>query len=130
MPLVAVTLKKRADIVAVQGSKLRAHTPFFTLCALPDPDHGEAFFVAYTVTRKVGIAVIRNRIRRRLRAALQEALKDVSHAGAHPGVRCVFLAKSAALTASYADLKHSVTESLHRLQKQARRALSAADQKD
>jgi ribonuclease P protein component len=126
MPLVAVTLKNRADIVAVQGSRLRAHTPYFTLCALPDSHHGEAFFVAYTVTRKVGNAVVRNRIRRRLRAALHENLKDMCH----PDVRCVFLAKGAALTAPYSDLKQCLREALHRLQKQARRALSAADQKD
>ena len=56
--------------------------------------------VGFTVTKKVGNAVVRNRIRRRLR----EALRRVSCLEALPDHDYVLLARSAALTMGFEAL--------------------------
>ncbi len=74
----------------------------FTLqAAKRPPDDGLATpRIGFTVTRKVGNAVVRNRIRRRLRAAIQvaeplEAKADCDY---------VLMARREALTRPFADL--------------------------
>jgi ribonuclease P protein component len=61
--------------------------------------------VAYTVGRRVGTAVVRNRVRRRLRAAMREI--DRERDGLMPGAYLV-LADRGAATAPYAELRRSV----------------------
>ncbi|MGE0502575.1 MAG: ribonuclease P protein component [Rhizobiaceae bacterium] len=62
-------LRKRAEFKAVQrGEKRRGR--LFLLEVLARADDGPARF-GVTVTRKVGNAVVRNRIRRRLREAVR-----------------------------------------------------------
>jgi len=59
----------------------------------------------FSVTRRVGKAVTRNRMKRLLR----EILRPVS---LEPGWDIVFIARPAAAAASYADIKKSITELL------------------
>ncbi|GAC1304287.1 MAG: ribonuclease P protein component [Vulcanimicrobiaceae bacterium] len=65
--------------------------------------------VAVTVSKAVGIAVVRNLVRRRIRGALD---------GFAPGTiagRILFVAKPEAATASFDDLARDVGEALSRL---------------
>ena len=64
-------LRRRADFKAVAGGK-RVARPGFVLQALKVADDagGRPPRVGFTVTKKIGNAVVRNRIRRRLRAAV------------------------------------------------------------
>ncbi len=61
----------------------------------------------FSVTRRVGKAVTRNRMKRLLR----EILRPVS---LEPGWDIVFIARPAAAAASYADIKKSITDLLSR----------------
>ncbi|MGH9289385.1 MAG: ribonuclease P protein component [Acidimicrobiales bacterium] len=61
--------------------------------------------VAYSIGRRVGTAVVRNRVRRRLRAAMREV--DRERGGLSPGAYLV-LAHPEAGAAPYADLKRSL----------------------
>jgi len=72
-------LKKRAQFLAVRrGEKRRGR--LFLLEALRRDDAGEPR-VGYTVTKKVGNAVVRNRIRRRLKEAVRvHAARDMAPA--------------------------------------------------
>jgi ribonuclease P protein component len=65
--------------VAAKGRK--APTPGLVLQALIRPDR-DALRLGFTVTKKVGNAVIRNRTRRRLREAARLLLRDHPAAGA------------------------------------------------
>jgi ribonuclease P protein component len=64
-------LRRRADFKAVADGK-RVSRPGFVLQALrvSGGEGGRGPRVGFTVTRKIGNAVVRNRIRRRLRAAV------------------------------------------------------------
>jgi len=61
--------------------------------------------VAYGIGRRVGTAVVRNRVRRRLRAAMHEV--DRERGGLNPGAYLV-LVRPEAGTAPYAELKRSL----------------------
>lgn len=86
-------LKKRAAFRAVAGGR-RVTRPGFVLQALDGPEGaGErpARF-GFTVTKKIGNSVVRNRIRRRLREAVRLS------SGANPGTDYVLIGRRAALT--------------------------------
>ncbi len=65
------TIRKRADFLAANRG-LRVARPGFVLLAHPNGGLGTRFGV--TVTKKIGNAVVRNRMKRRFRHLLRAAL--------------------------------------------------------
>lgn len=74
-------IKKRSDYLAANRGK-RYATPGFVLLVRDRQDDNPAIRLGITITKKVGNAVIRNRMRRRFRALAQEMLADKGKAGA------------------------------------------------
>ncbi len=74
-------LKRRVEFLRVTAGGRRAATPGLVLQALARGDQGPAR-LGFTVTKKVGGAVVRNRTRRRLRAAARLVLAERPVAGA------------------------------------------------
>lgn len=77
------TIRKRADFVAANRG-IRVARPGFVLLVNRDvvsADEADLRF-GVTVTKKIGNAVVRNRMKRRFRALLREALPDAGIAGA------------------------------------------------
>ena len=68
-------LKQRSEFLRVAAKGRKAPTHGVVLQALPRDD-AEAVRLGFTVTKKVGNAVIRNRTRRRLKEAARLLLKD------------------------------------------------------
>ena len=66
-------LRKRAEFLAANRGLRNARTGF-VLLTLPNTGEGKRFGV--TVTRKIGNAVVRNRMKRRFRELLRAALPD------------------------------------------------------
>lgn len=94
-------LKKRAEFKAV-GRGARTERSGFVLQALCEAadaagDNPPRF--GFTVTKRTGNSVERNRIRRRLKAAVSERLS-----GARPGCSYVLVGRRSALTRSYPEL--------------------------
>ncbi len=56
--------------------------PGFVLLARPRNDGSAVMRIGYTVTKKIGGAVVRNRMKRRLRALAREILPQAGLAGA------------------------------------------------
>lgn len=81
--------------------------PAFVLQAIARPDAPERVGIGFTVTKKLGGAVVRNRIRRRLRAAVRAAA-DALDVG---GLDLVIVAREAALTCPFRELVRSLRES-------------------
>jgi len=74
--------------------------------------------VGIVVSRKVGKAVVRNRVRRRLKEALRELLKAgvATNATLHsrPSFDLLVIARPSAATADYHELKRSMRSALAR----------------
>mgnify|MGYP004511030167 CR=1 FL=1 len=93
-----VRLKKRAEFLAVrQGEKRRG--PFFLLEVLTHRGD-QPPRVGFTVTKKVGNAVVRNRVKRRLR----EAVRVHAAQGMAPGTDYVIVGRQDCLAAPFEDL--------------------------
>jgi len=56
--------------------------PGFVLLVLPRGDNDPTMRVGFTVTKKIGNAVVRNRMKRRFRALARDTLPDYGIAGA------------------------------------------------
>jgi ribonuclease P protein component len=101
-------LRKRAEFLAVRrGEKRRGR--FFLLEVLDRGDQ-DAARVGFTVTKKVGNAVVRNRIRRRLK----EAVRTHAAGDMQPGSDYVIVGREDVLAAPFAEIK---TELSRRLRK-------------
>lgn len=113
------TLKRRVEFLRVRGG-LRWSSPALVVEAKPRPErtaeggevHGSRF--GFTVSKKVGKAVVRNRLRRRLKAAARELL---------PSTRAEFdyvvIARPPATERPYADLKADLALALARVHRAA-----------
>jgi ribonuclease P protein component len=97
-------LKARAEFVAVAKGQ-RVHRAAFVLQSAPRVAHASDDLprCGFTVTKKLGKAVVRNRIRRRLREAVR--LETKAGLAGRAGHDYVVVARSAALTARFADLR-------------------------
>jgi ribonuclease P protein component len=123
-------LKRRAEFLRVAGGGRKWVAPGLILqvlrrepmpvtpsvdAARPSRATGEEIGgfvrVGFTASRKVGIAVARNRARRRLRAAVAEIMPG--HAA--PGHDYVLVARAATLTRPYSALLEDLKTGLRRL---------------
>jgi ribonuclease P protein component len=75
------TISKRADFLAANAG-LRTTTPGFILLVRDRKDSDPAMRVGFTVTKKIGGAVVRNRMKRRFRALAREIVPAKGFAGA------------------------------------------------
>jgi ribonuclease P protein component len=111
-------LPNRRDFLRVQGGR-RCAMPGFVLqaAAVPPDVSSTSIRVGFTVSRKVGNAVVRNRVRRRLR----EVARMVIPRQARRDLDYVLVGRQAALTRDFAALRQELHEALGRL-----KALSVA----
>ncbi|HEX9810293.1 MAG TPA: ribonuclease P protein component [Alphaproteobacteria bacterium] len=112
MAMALPRLKRRREFLRVAGAGRKAATPGLVLQACPRGESGSAEpRVGFTVTRRVGKAVVRNRIRRRLRAAAEEVLPG----RAAPGYDYVLIGRAATLDRPYDALLRDLASALRRL---------------
>jgi ribonuclease P protein component len=102
-------LKRRQDFVAAAKASYAA-MPGFVVQARDRKDDA-APRVGFTATKKLGNAVVRNRIKRRLREIARLKLS----AQARPGFDYVMIGRSAAMTRSFAELEGDLNSALKRL---------------
>lgn len=105
----AQRLRSAADFRHARDAAPRAHThPLLVLYAVPnDLVHPR---VGITVSRRVGKAVVRNRVRRRIREASRRLLPSLVVAG-HD---LLFIARPASASADWSDLHAAVDSVLRR----------------
>lgn len=101
------TLKRRSEFLAVANGG-RTDRRAFALQGLARGDEDATSRVGYTVTKKTGNAVERNRIRRRLRAAVAQLGDDTVPQGAD----FVIIGRRAALSLPFTDLVRDLMSGL------------------
>jgi len=110
-PVPLSRLKKRAGFLRLRKGRAW-RTPALVLQALsnagePGAAENTARF-GFTVTKRIGTAVMRNRARRRLK----ETARLVASAHARPGYDYVVIARQGALTRSFAQLQKDLCNAL------------------
>ena len=107
-PLVE-TLKKRRDFVRVQSSSKKRRGKRVIVVKDRSPDHSTR--IGFTVSKRVGNAVVRNRVKRRLREIVRHApgLLD-------GGWDYVFIARPSAALVTYQALRKDLECQLQGLQ--------------
>jgi ribonuclease P protein component len=105
-------LRKRADFLAANGGK-RAATPGFVLLVRDRRDADPTIRVGFTVTRKIGGAVVRNRMKRRFRALARELMP----AKGLPGSDHVMIGRARGVERDFGLLRSELSTALDRLRK-------------
>ncbi len=104
-------MKRRADFLRLAAGRRKFVAPGLILQALDfKAPENAGVRIGFTVSRKVGIAVARNRARRRLKAV---AGLMASHAA--PGYDYVLIGRGGTLTRPFADLREDLVTALRRL---------------
>jgi ribonuclease P protein component len=103
----ATRLKRRAEFLLVAGKGRKAPAPGLVLQALPRAD-GDPARLGFTVTKKVGNAVVRNRTRRRLREAARAVLAEMP---VH-GVDLVLIGRDGTRARKFTALKEDLRRAL------------------
>ncbi len=90
---------------------MRAPTPGFVLLVRPRGDGDPAIRLGLTVSKKVGNAVVRNRMKRRFRALVRDMLPDLGI----PGADHVLIGRAGGVERDYATLASELKRALVKL---------------
>ncbi|WP_246450705.1 ribonuclease P protein component [Sphingomonas rhizophila] len=89
----------------------RAPTPGFVLLVRPRGDDDPTIRVGFTVTKKIGNAVVRNRMKRRFRALAREVLPVSGLAGADH----VMIGRDGGIERDFAQLRSELARALKKV---------------
>jgi ribonuclease P protein component len=104
------TLSRRSEFLAANAGR-RAPMPGFVLLVHDRKDGDPAMGVGFTVTKKIGNAVVRNRMKRRLRALARELLP----AGGIRGADHVLIGRDGGIERDHALLKAEFAKALGKI---------------
>jgi ribonuclease P protein component len=102
-------LKKRSDFLAANRGK-RFPMPGFVLLVRPRGDDSDDMRVGFTVTKKIGNAVVRNRMKRRFRELARELLP----AGGVPGADHVLIGREGGIERDFTLLRQELAKALEK----------------
>lgn len=105
-------LTRRTEFLAANAG-VRVPMPAFVLIVRPRGDDVADSGYGITATKKLGGAVIRNRVKRRFRAIV----RDVFPKAALPGADHVLIGRADALTMEYAALSADIGKALRKAEK-------------
>ena len=105
-------ITKRADFLAANRGK-RFATPGFILLVSDRRDDDPAIRLGITITKKVGNAVVRNRMRRRFRVLAGEML---SHKG-KTGADHILIGRDGGIERDFSELRADMARALDKLAK-------------
>ena len=103
-------IRKRRDFLAANAGR-RVATPGFVLLVRDRKDDDDTRRLGLTVSRKVGNAVVRNRMRRRFRELAREVLPQSGFSGADH----VMIGRRTGIERDFATLRADLTRALEKI---------------
>ena len=103
-------LVRRAEFLAANNGR-RVPMPGFVLLVRPRADEDEAMGIGFTVSKKIGGAVVRNRMKRRFRALARELLPETGLGGAD----LVLIGRPSGIERDYALLREELRKALKKV---------------
>lgn len=121
-PVAITRLKNRPEFLFVaDGGRVSSRGFSLQFRARPGGNANNTARLGFTVTKKVGIAVVRNRVRRRLKAAAELVFPEL----AQPATDYVLVGRLDAMTLPFPSLIADLKQALARSRKGETRALRA-----
>jgi ribonuclease P protein component len=111
-------LRNSAQIAHVRRRGRSWHNPWFVLIVQPN-DRQESRF-AFSVSRRLGKAVVRNRVKRVMRDCVRRRLSTI-----HGGWDVLLIARAPAQAASFAQVDAAIADLLARSRLQDRNSVSS-----
>ena len=99
-----ITIKKRSDFIRSNKFSKKIYTPHFIIQKLESNENENIPHFGFTITKKIGSAIVRNKIKRRLKSIIRELLKyrdkyfDLSF-------NYILICKKEIVKVSYSDLQ-------------------------
>src|SRR3954465_12246385 len=106
------TITARADFLAANGG-MRTTPPGFILLVRDRKDSDTSMRVGFTVTKKIGGAVVRNRMKRRFRALAREIVPAKGIAGSDH----VIIGRAKGVERDFGLLRSELSDALERLRR-------------
>ncbi len=120
-----ISLKQRADFLRVARAQRKRVMPGLILQMAPSVNKQSLVRIGFTVSRKTGNAVRRNRIRRRLRAVAAAVLPGVIRVG----YDVVLIGRTKTLGRPYPDLLADLEKALYSLIKKEEKSTQPLSEK-
>ena len=104
-----ITIKKRSEFTRFNKFSKKIHTSNFIIQKLESNTINKVPHFGFTITKKIGSAIVRNKIKRRLKSIIKELLKykdeyfDLSF-------NYVLICKKEIVRVSYHDLKNELID--------------------
>ena len=104
-----ITIKKRSEFIRSNKFSKKIYTPYFIIQKLETNKIDNIPRFGFTITKKIGSAVVRNKIKRRLKSIIRELLKykdkyfDLSF-------NYILICKKEIVRVSYHDLKDELID--------------------
>ncbi len=73
--MILITLKKRSEFIISNKISKKIHTPNFIIQKIESNKNENIPHFGFTITKKIGSAIVRNKIKRRLKSIIRELLK-------------------------------------------------------
>ena len=105
----AYRLRKNKEFRQIYGEKCSAASGTVVLYIMKKDD-GMPPKIGFSVSKKIGNAVVRNTCRRRLREAVRPLLKDMQ-----PGTRYILIGRNALVHADFSRIQKDVEKVMRRL---------------
>ena len=102
-----ITIKKRSEFIRFSKFSKKIHTPIFIIQKLESNVVNKVPHFGFTITKKIGSAIVRNKIKRRLKSIIRELLKyrdkyfDLSF-------NYILICKKEIVKVSYIDLQNEL----------------------
>ena len=102
-----ITIKKRSEFIRSNKSSKKIHTQNIIIQKLESKKNENMPHFGFTITKKIGSAILRNKIKRRLKSIIRELLKskdkyfDLSF-------NYILICKKEIVKVSYNDLKNEL----------------------
>lgn len=119
-----VSIRKRADFLAAARAAYSAQRGLVLQARARGDAQGHR--VGFTVTKKVGNAVVRNRVKRRLREAARIELADT----ARPGFDYVVIGRKATIDRNFERLRDDLAKALRKVHMETNRREGAQSGRD
>ena len=104
-----ITIKKRSEFIRSNKFSKKIYTPNFIIQKLESKKNENMPHFGFTITKKIGSAILRNKIKRRLKSIIRELLKykdkyfDLSS-------NYILICKKEIVKVSYDDLRNELMD--------------------